>query len=111
MPTSAQPPLDPQHVPLRRPRDWEKVARDLRPIYTAVNAGLAATRFTEFISYLGYDIQIRNEMNSAIAIESPNARYRRALRVRGHFPSEQAALKRLYLVTRSLDPAGKGRVR
>jgi transposase-like protein len=45
------------------------------------------------------------------AIESLNARYRRAIRARGHFPSEQAALKCLYLVTRSLDPTGAGRAR
>jgi transposase-like protein len=45
------------------------------------------------------------------AIESLNARYRRAIKARGHFPSEQAALKCLYLVTRSLDPTGKGRAR
>ncbi len=31
------------------------------------------------------------------AIESHNARYRRAISVRGHFPTEQAALKCLYL--------------
>ena len=40
-----------------------------------------------------------------------NARYRRAVKARGHFPTEQAALKCLYLVTRSLDPTGKGRTR
>lgn len=34
-------------------------------------------------------------MNS---IESLNARFRRAVRQRGHFPTEQAALKVLYLV-------------
>jgi putative transposase len=28
-----------------------------------------------------------------------------------HFPTEQAALKCLYLVTRSLDPTGTGRTR
>jgi transposase-like protein len=28
--------------------------------------------------------------------------------IRGHFPNEQAALKCLYLVTRSLDPTGTG---
>jgi hypothetical protein len=39
------------------------------------------------------------------------ARYRRAVRVRGHFPNEQAALKCLYLTTRSLDPTGHGRAR
>ena len=48
---------------------------------------------------------------STNAIESLNARYRRAIKARGHFPSEQAALKCLYLVTRSLDPTGVGRAR
>jgi putative transposase len=48
---------------------------------------------------------------STNAIESLNARYRRAVKARGHFPTEQAALKCLYLVTRSLDPTGRGRAR
>jgi hypothetical protein len=38
------------------------------------------------------------------AIESLNARYQRAVRARGHFPTEPAALKCLYLVTRSSTP-------
>jgi len=42
------------------------------------------------------------------SIESLNARYRRAVKARGHFPNEQAAMKCLYLVTRSLDPKGTG---
>ncbi len=35
----------------------------------------------------------------------------RLIKARGHFPSEQAALKCLYLVTRSLDPTGVGGAR
>ncbi len=46
-----------------------------------------------------------------ITNESLNARYRRAITVRGHFPTEQAALKCLYLVTRSMDPKGTGQAR
>ena len=38
------------------------------------------------------------------AIESLHARYRRAITVRGHFPTEQAALKTLYMVTRGPGP-------
>ena len=45
------------------------------------------------------------------AIESINARLRRAVNARGHFPTEQAALKCLYLAIMSLDPTGKGRQR
>ena len=48
---------------------------------------------------------------STNAIESLNARYRRAVKARGHFPTEQAAMKCLYLVTRSLDPKGTGQTR
>jgi len=39
-------------------------------------------------------------------IESLTARFRQAMRRRGHFPSEQAALKVLYLVTRDKRKGG-----
>ena len=112
---------------------WDALARDLKPIYTAVNEADAAARFaeftetwgqqypaiihlwrtawSEFIPFLDYDVEIRRVICSTNAIESLNARYRRATRARGHFPTEQAALKCLYLVTRSLDPTGRGRAR
>ena len=61
----------------------------------------------EFIPFLDYDVEIRRVLCSTNAIESLNARYRRAVRARGHFPNEQSALKTLYLVTRSLDPKGE----
>lgn len=48
---------------------------------------------------------------STNATESPQARYRRAVTVRGRFPTEQAALMCLYLVTRGLDPKGTGHAR
>ncbi len=65
----------------------------------------------EFIPFLDYDVEIRPAICSINAIESLNARYRLAVRARGHFPTEQAALKCLYLVPRSLDPTGQGRTR
>jgi putative transposase len=68
-------------------------------------------RTNEFIPLLDYDVEIRRVICSTNAIESLNARYRRAVRARGHFPSEQAALNCRCLVTRSLDPAGAGRTR
>jgi putative transposase len=54
--------------------------------------------WTEFIPFLDYDTisrlrhDVRRMIWSTNAIESLNARYRRAVRARGHFPSEQAAL-------------------
>jgi transposase-like protein len=55
-------------------------------------------------------VEIRTVICSTNAIESLNARYRRAIKARGHFPNEQSG-GCLYLVTRSLDPTGVGRAR
>jgi putative transposase len=112
---------------------WDEIKRDIKPIYTAVNATAARSAFdeladkcgarypalirlwdnawAEFIAFLDYDLEIRTVICSSNAIESLNARYRRTIKARGHFPSEQAALKCLYLLTRSLDPTGPGRAR
>jgi putative transposase len=40
-----------------------------------------------------------------------NARIRRAVKTRGHFPNEAAALKCVYLAIMGLDPTGQGRRR
>ncbi len=45
------------------------------------------------------------------SIESVNARIRKAVRSRGHFPTEQAALKGVCMAVMSLDPTGAGRKR
>ena len=112
---------------------WDEIKRDIKPIYTAVNATAARVAFddladkwgqrypavirlwdnawSEFIPFLDYDVEIRTVICSTNAVESLNARYRRAIKARGHFPNELAALKCLYLVTRSLDPTGTGRAR
>jgi transposase-like protein len=113
--------------------DGDAIKRGIKPIYTAPNADVALVAldeleekwgekyramirlwrnaWNEFVPFLDYDVEIRAVICSTNAIESLNARYRRAVRARGHFPSEQAALKCLYLVTRSLDPTGTGRAR
>lgn len=44
---------------------------------------------------------------STSAIESLNARNLRAVKARDHFPTEQAAMKCLYLVTRSWTRPGR----
>ena len=103
-------------------RNWDALKRDVKPIYTAVNAAAARDVFeqlaerwgqrypaivrlwdnawAEFIPFLDYDIEIRRVLWSTNGIESLNARYRRAIKARCYFPSEQAAIKCLYLVTR-----------
>ncbi len=114
-------------------KHWDALKRDVKPIYSAPNHNAARNAlenltekwgkkypaiitlwenaWEEFIPFLDYDLEIRTVICSTNAIESLNARYRRAVRARGHFPTEQAALKCLYLVTRSLDPTGRGQTR
>ena len=112
---------------------WPQIARDLKPVYTAPTADAAWERlaefaaawedrypaivklwenaWTEFVPFLAFPVEIRTILYSTNAIESLNARFRRSVKARGHFPNEQAALKHLYLVLASLDPTGRGRQR
>lgn len=59
--------------------------------------------------FLGCEVAICKLLCSANAIESLNARDRRAVKVRGRFPTERATLKCLYLITGSLGPTGRPR--
>ena len=114
-------------------KDWDAIKRDVKPIYTAPSAAAAAAArdamldkwearypairrlwmdaWERFIPFLDYDVEIRRVIRTTNAIESLNARFKRSIRARGHFPDEQAALKCMYLTVRSLDPTGKGRIR
>jgi transposase-like protein len=114
-------------------RDWAEVAKDIKPVYTAPSEAAALDAFAEFsgkwekrypaiirlwenawaefVPFLQFDREIRTIICTTNAIESINARLRRAVNARGHFPTEQAALKCLYMAVMSLDPGGKGRVR
>jgi putative transposase len=113
--------------------DWAQLAKDLRPVYSAPTEQAARSAldeveatwgerypaiirlwqnaWPEFVPFLSYSPEIRKVIYSTNAIESLHARFRRAVRARGHFPNEQAALKCLYLTIRSLDPTGRGRAR
>ena len=112
---------------------WDAIAKALRPVYTAPTEDAALERFvefeaawgrkypaiiklwnsawTEFVPFLNFDVEIRRVICTTNAIESINARIRRAVRARGHFPNEQAALKCVYLAVMSLDPTGTGQKR
>jgi len=114
-------------------KDWAAIARDLRRVYTAPTEAAALDRFAEFsqawearypaivklwesawaefVPFLAFDSEIRSVIYTTNAIESLNARFRRAVKARGHFPNENAALKCLYLTVISLDPTGRGRKR
>jgi transposase-like protein len=113
--------------------DWAAIAKDLKPVYTAPSEQAALDAFAEFsdtwearypaivrlwtnawpefVPFLQFDTEIRKVICTTNAIESINARIRRAVNARGHFPTEQAALKCIYLALMSLDPTGTGRKR
>jgi transposase-like protein len=63
------------------------------------------------VPFLAFHTEIRSIICTTNAIESLNARFRRAVNARGHFPTEQAAMKVLYLTVMGLDPTGRGRQR
>jgi putative transposase len=67
--------------------------------------------WAEFVPFLQFDPAIRRIVCTTNAIESVNSRIRKAVRARGHFPNEQAALKCVYMAVMSLDPTGTGRKR
>ncbi len=92
------------------------MSKDLRPVYTAPTEAAAKQRFgefaakwggqypaiirswdnawTEFVPLLDYDVEIRRVICSTNAIESLKARYRRAIRARGHFPEHRGRIHR-----------------
>jgi putative transposase len=105
---------------------WAQITRELKTIYTASTVEAAEQRFQEFseqwrslypamiqsweqswqefVPFLEFPVELRRIVYTTNAIESLNARFRRAVRHRGHFPNEQAAMKVLYLVANRRRP-------
>jgi len=114
-------------------RDWPAIAKDLKPVYTAPTEAAALERladfaaaweakypaivklwenaWAEFVPFLSFAPAVRQVIYTTNAIESVNARIRKAVKARGHFPTETAALKCVYMAIMSLDPTGVGRQR
>ncbi len=107
-------------------KHWQTITRQLRTIYTAPTVQAAEERFAdfseewkplypamiaswenswqEFVPFLEFPLELRKIVYTTNSIESLNARFRRAVRHRGHFPNEQAAMKVLYLVANTRRP-------
>lgn len=101
-------------------KDWQPITKAMREIYTASTVDVAVERFNqfsddwtvkypamiqswerswqEFVPFLEFPVELRKLVYTTNAIESLNARFRKAVRHRGHFPNEQSAMKVLYLV-------------
>jgi putative transposase len=101
-------------------KHWQPITKAMREIYTASTVDVAVERFEqfstdwktkypamiqswerswgEFVPFLEFPVELRKVVYTTNAIESLNARFRKAVRHRGHFPNEQSAMKVLYLV-------------
>ena len=105
-------------------KERKEVAADLKAVYRAETVEVAQERLREFeakwdgkyptigqswrrnweqiIPFLAYPQEIRKVIYTTNAIESLNRSLRKAVKARGHFPSDEAATKLLYLVIRNL---------
>jgi putative transposase len=108
-------------------REREQVARDLKPIYTAIDADHAHTELEAFdekwgqrfpvitqawlnaweyvTPFLAFGPEVRRVVYTTNAIEALNRQLRKAIKTKGHFPHEDAARKLIYLAVMNAVPA------
>jgi len=102
-------------------KDRKNLAAALKTVYRAVDADAAEKALTAFeagpwgqrypaigpswrrawgevIPFFAFPDDVRRIIYTTNAIESLNSKLRRAVRARGHFPSDEAATKLLYLI-------------
>ncbi|WP_064697852.1 IS256 family transposase [Rhizobium aegyptiacum] len=102
-------------------KDRKDLARELKSIYGAIDDKAAEAALTTFengfwgrkfpaiaqiwrrawqevIPFFAFPKDVRRIIYTTNAIEALNSKLRRAVRARGHFPSDEAATKLLYLV-------------
>jgi len=112
-------------------KERRTVAAALKPIYTAPTVEAALAALAEFergpwgqryspivdawrrawdrvIPFFMFPPAIRKVIYTTNAIESINAQLRRAVKTRGHFPSDEAATKLLWLVLRNITESWGG---
>jgi putative transposase len=111
--------------------NWKErrpLAAALRPIYTAPGADAAMTALDEFergpwgrrfptvvaswrrawghvIPFFAFPPEIRRVIYTTNALESLNARIRKIIKTRGHFPNDDAATKLIWLALRNISAA------
>lgn len=106
-------------------KDRKLIAADLKTIYRAQDADAGKKALEAFdagpwgkkypsiaqawrrqweqvIPFFAFPIAVRRIIYTTNAIEALNAKLRRAVRTRGHFPTDEAATKLLYLVLRQV---------
>jgi putative transposase len=74
--------------------------------YPAI-AGVWRRQWQQVVPFFAFPQAVRKIIYTTNAIESLNAKLRRAVRTRGHFPNDDAATKLLFLVLRKAQAAWK----
>ncbi|MBY5268039.1 IS256 family transposase [Spiribacter salinus] len=111
-------------------KERKALAQALRPIYAAPSAeaaeqaladfeqgpwgrkypAVAASwqrRWSEVIPFFAFSPEVRRIIYTTNAIESLNSQVRKAVRNKGHFPSDEAAIKLIYLALRNVQAKWK----
>ena len=106
-------------------KDRKALAAAIKPIYTAVSAEAAQAELDAFeagpwgqkvptvvsawrrawdkvIPFFAFPPDVRRVIYTTNAIESVNARLRKIIKTRGHFPSDDAATKLIWLALRNI---------
>jgi putative transposase len=107
-------------------KQYEQVTKDLRPIYTAIDADQALLALEAFedkwgqqlpvigqawrnawehvTPFMAFEPEVRRVIYTTNAIEALNRQLRKAVKTKGHFPSEDAARKLIYLAIQNAVP-------
>ena len=111
-------------------KDRKALARAIRPIYTAVSAEAAESELAAFatgpwgqkfptvvaswrrawsnvIPFFAFPPAVRKVIYTTNCVESVNARLRKIIKTRGHFPSDDAAGKLIWLALRNITAGWK----
>jgi putative transposase len=107
-------------------RQYDEVVKDLKPIYTAIDADHALTALEAFeqkwgkqlpvigqawrdaweyvTPFMAFEPEVRRVIYTTNAIEALNRQLRKAVKTKGHFPTEDAARKLIYLAIQNATP-------
>jgi putative transposase len=107
-------------------RQYDQVTKDLRPIYTAIDSDHALQALEAFdqkwgqqlpvitqawrdawehvIPFLAFPDEVRRVIYTTNPVEALNRQLRKAVKTKGHFPTEDAARKLIYLAIQNAVP-------
>ena len=112
-------------------KERQGLANALKPIYQAVSAEAAEAALADFadgewgqrfptvaaawrraweevIPFFAFPPEVRRVIYTTNAIESLNARVRKIIKTRGHFPTDEAATKLIWLALRNITDGWRG---